>query len=196
MKYQVDLYKSLAFDAKYKAHWPIKPPMKVFNYMVTNYTPNHRNIIPSSTTFAGSVDGNIHAFPWVRDYFVAFESIWAWHTPLVYHIWTIRRSRLISWLSVKVKADQLTQCEGQGWAWHTPLTSIYGRKWTLGRLRLITQPSLSVCPIPSVWSQFWKWKHLKSVLNNLAMYILQNSVKINWEKCLESSWNSVFCGHM
>ena len=28
------------------------------------------------------------------------------------------------------------------------------------------------------------------------MYILQKSVKINWEKHLESSWNSVFSGHM
>ena len=48
----------------------------------------------------------------------------------------------------KVKADQLTQREGQGWSADMvcrsrlsmthPSTSIYGRKWTLGRSRLIT----------------------------------------------------------
>ena len=59
-----------------------------------------------------------------------------------------------------------------GWACHTPLISIYGRKWTLGRSRLVTWHSLPVYPIPSVWSQIWKWKHLKSVLNFLVMYIV------------------------
>ena len=43
--------------------------------MDTGNTPNHRNSIPSPPTFAGSVDGNFHEFPWVRDYLVAFESI-------------------------------------------------------------------------------------------------------------------------
>ena len=55
--------------------------------------------------------------------------------------------------NLKVKADQLTWCEGQGLAWHTPLTSINGNKWTLGRSRLITWPSWPVCPVPSVWSR-------------------------------------------
>ena len=47
----------------------------------------------------------------------------------------------------EVQAGQLTWCEGEGWAWHTILISIYGRKCTLGRSRLITWPSLPVCPI-------------------------------------------------
>ena len=72
----------------------------------------------------------------------------------------------------KVKADQLTQREGQGWAWHTPLTSIYGNKWTLGRSRLITWPSWPVCSVPSVWSKVLKEKDPKSVLNILTICIL------------------------
>ena len=54
---------------------PVSPPMKMFTYMDTSNTPNHKNGIPSPPTFAGSVDGNFYVFPWVRDYFVAFESI-------------------------------------------------------------------------------------------------------------------------
>ena len=54
---------------------PFSPYMKVFIYMDTGSTPNHRNSIPSPPTFTGSVDGNFHEFPCVRDYFVAFESI-------------------------------------------------------------------------------------------------------------------------
>ena len=56
---------------------PFSSPMKVFTHMDIINTPNHRNSIPSPPTFTGSVDGNFHEFPWVRDYFVAFESIWA-----------------------------------------------------------------------------------------------------------------------
>ena len=37
---------------------PFSPPMKVFTYMDTSNTPNHRNSITSPATFAGSVDGN------------------------------------------------------------------------------------------------------------------------------------------
>ena len=35
-------------------------PMKMFTYMDTSNTPNHRNSISSPPTFAGSVDGNFH----------------------------------------------------------------------------------------------------------------------------------------
>ena len=73
---------------------------------------------------------------------------------IIYHIWTIPRSRLISWLRGKVKTDQLTWCEGQGWTWHTLLTPIYGRKWTLGRSRLNTWPSSPKCStsLSLVWN--------------------------------------------
>ena len=145
--------------------------MKCSLYMNANNTANHRNCIPSPPTFTGSVDGNFHAFPWFGDYYLIFERICVWHTPFIYHIWTIARSRLINWLGGKVKAGQLTWCEGQGWTWHIPLTSIDGRKWTLGKSRLITWPFWPVCPIPSVWSQVLKWQHTKSVLNILTMCI-------------------------
>ena len=54
---------------------PFSPSLKVFTYMDKSNIPNHRNSIPSSSTFAGSVNGNFHEFPWVRDYFIAYESI-------------------------------------------------------------------------------------------------------------------------
>ena len=146
--------------------------MKVFNlYMDRSNNPNHRNSICSLATHWNCG----WKFPWVKVYFWAFESIWAWHTSLICHICKNMDIQ-------KVKADQLTQFEGQSWACHTSLISIYRRKWTLGRSRLITWPSLPLCPVPSVWSQIWKWKHLKSMLNFLAMYILQNSFKIKWKK--------------
>ena len=57
----------------------------------------------------------------------------------------------------KVKAGHLTWSKGQGWSadmvWRSrlsmtyPLTSKCGRKWTLGKSRLITWPSSPVCPI-------------------------------------------------
>ena len=92
--------------------------MKVFTYMDTCNTPNHRNSILSPATFAVRVDGNFHEFPWARDISVTFESIEVWHTPLIYHIWKKMDIQ-------KVKADQLTWYEGQGCACHTPLISIY-----------------------------------------------------------------------
>ena len=52
---------------------PFNPSMKVFTYMDTSNTSNHRNSILLSATFTGSVDGNFHEFPWVRDYFVALR---------------------------------------------------------------------------------------------------------------------------
>ena len=89
---------------------PFSPPTeKIILYMDTSNTPNHRNSIPSPTTMTGSVDGNFHEFPWVRAYFEAFENIWAWHTPLIYHM----REKMDI---LMVMADQLTQYEGQGWA--------------------------------------------------------------------------------
>ena len=55
---------------------PFSTPMKAFTlYMDTSNTPNHRNSIPSPATFAGSVDGNLHEFPQVGDYFLVFENI-------------------------------------------------------------------------------------------------------------------------
>ena len=131
---------------------PYSPSMKCSLYMNTNNTANHRNCIPLPCTFAGSVDGNCHAFPWLGEYYLIFESIWAWHIPLIYYIWTITRSRLISWLRGKVKADI-------GW-WSKlsmthPLTSIYGNKWALGRSRLITWlPCLSAL-YPQSGLKFW-----------------------------------------
>ena len=32
-------------------------------------------VFPHQPLFTGSMDGNFHEFPWVRDYFVAFENI-------------------------------------------------------------------------------------------------------------------------
>ena len=52
---------------------PFSLPMKVFTYMDTSNTPNHRNNIPSPPTFAGGVKGNLHEFPWVSNYFVALR---------------------------------------------------------------------------------------------------------------------------
>ena len=39
---------------------PFSPTMKVFTYIDTSNTPNHRNGILSPATFDGSVDGNFH----------------------------------------------------------------------------------------------------------------------------------------
>ena len=162
--------------------------MKVFTYMNTSIAPNHRNSSPHQPLLLEvwmEISMNFHRLETIC---MAFDNIWAWHTPLIYHMWKKTGIQ-------KVKADQLTQYKGQGWACHTPLISIYGRKWTMGRSWFISWPSLHVCPIPSVWSQIRGWKHIKFVLNFFAMYILQNSFKIKWEKHLESSWNSVFFGH-
>ena len=91
---------------------PIIHPLKVFIYMDTSNTPNHRNSIPSPPTFTGSVDGNFHGLETILWPFRVYE---AWHTPLIYHIWkwegqgwsadSVWGSRLISWLGVKVKAE-------------------------------------------------------------------------------------------
>ena len=38
---------------------------------------NPWNCIPSPPTFALSVDGNLHAFPWLGDYYLILESMCA-----------------------------------------------------------------------------------------------------------------------
>ena len=48
----------------------------------------------------------------------------------------------------------------------------YGIKWTLERSKMISLPSLHVCPVPSFWSQIWKRKHQDSALTFLAIDIL------------------------
>ena len=126
---------------------PISPSMKIFTLYEHKWYSNPKECYPSPPTLAGSADGKFHEFQCLGDYYLVFERIYAWHTPLIYHIWTIPRSRLISWFRGKVKAGQLTWCQVHGWAWHTSLTFMYGRKWTLERSRLITWPSLPVCPI-------------------------------------------------
>ena len=102
-------------------------------------------------------------------------------------IWTIPRSRLISWLGEKIKAGQLTWCEGQGWVWHTPLTYIYGRKWTLGRSKLITWHSSPVCPISLslVWNVVEETTRIYAGLfgNTLSKF---NS-ELNGKKTFETS---------
>ena len=155
--------------------------------MDKSITPNHRNSISSPLTLAGRVDGNSHGLETLR--------VYEHDTPL----------NIPYMDNHKVKADQLTQCWGQSWSadlvWRSrlsmtqPLNIHIWKKMDIRKVKLMTWPSLPVCPMPSVWSQIWKWKHLKSVLNILAMYILQKSFKINWEKHLESSWSCVFCGH-
>ena len=42
-------------------------PHELLTYMDPNSTQNHRNYIPSPTTFAVSVAGNFHAIPWLGD---------------------------------------------------------------------------------------------------------------------------------
>ena len=138
---------------------PFSPPWKYslcMYYIDSNSIPNHGNSIPLPPSFAVSMDGNFHAFPWLGDYYLIFDSICAWHTTLIYHIWTIPRSRLISWLRRKVKIGQLTWCEGQGWAWHTPLISIYARKWALWRSRLITWPPCLSALYPQSGLKCWR----------------------------------------
>ena len=43
--------------------------------MDSKNTPNHGKSIPLPLTFTVSVEGNFHAFPWLGDYYVIFESI-------------------------------------------------------------------------------------------------------------------------
>ena len=70
--------------------------MKCSPYMNTNNTPDHRNCIPSPPTFAGSVGGNFHVFPWLGDYYLYLLE----YIPYMGNH--------------KVKAGQLTWCEGHG----------------------------------------------------------------------------------
>ena len=69
-------------------------PMKIFNYVDSSNTPNHRNGIPSPPTFTESVDGKFHEFPWLGDFYVFFEST-------IYNILKEMNIR-------KVKVDHLT----------------------------------------------------------------------------------------
>ena len=39
--------------------------------------------------------------------------------------------------------------------------TIHGKKWALGRSRLITWPSSPVCPHHSVWSEIWQYIYSK-----------------------------------
>ena len=102
----------------------------------------------------------LFVFHGLETVFVAFESIWACHTPLIYHI----REKMHF---LKVKADQLTHTESQGWSavsvWRSrlsmpqPLIYHIWKKMDIRKvIRLISRPYLPVCPVPSVWSQIWK----------------------------------------
>ena len=73
--------------------------MKVFTYMDTSNTPNHRNSIPSPHGFAGNVDGNFHGLETILWPLRVYEH----DTPL----------NIPYMDSQNVKADQLTWCEGQ-----------------------------------------------------------------------------------
>ena len=82
----------------------------------------------------------------------------------------------------KVKADQLTQREGQGWSadmvWRSRLNMTQTlniqiwKKMNIRKVKVDHLTTLPVCPVPSVWSQVLKEKHTKSVLNIFTMYIL------------------------
>ena len=84
----------------------------------------------------------------------------------------------------------------------------YGKKWTLGRSRLISWPSsFLACPVPSVWSQIWKRKHQDAVLSFLAIdsiYFLNSKLngkvlRIDLKQCLlwgqVSNFNLVEVGY-
>ena len=87
---------------RYKANWPILPACKRLHSIWTQEILHTTvNSSPTPALFAACVDGDFHEFPWVRDYFMAFESIWVCYTPLIYHIWETMGIR-------KVKTDQLT----------------------------------------------------------------------------------------
>ena len=80
--------------------------------MNTNNTPNHRNCIPSPPTFAGSVDGNFHAIPWLGDLFDLGEHMCMAH-PLNIPYMDNPKVKADQ-LTQKVKAGQLTWCGSQG----------------------------------------------------------------------------------
>ena len=66
----------------------------------------------------------------------------------------------------KVKADQMTWCEGQGWAWHHPLNIHIWKKKDIRKVKVdhLTNPGLYALYLQS-GLKFWSRKHTKSVLN-------------------------------
>ena len=85
--------------------------------------------------------------------------------------------RLINRFGLKVKA-----------------TFIYGRTCAFRRSRMVTWPSLSVCPYPSFWSENLLEQHL-SYITLFGKLFIPKLNKMKWENQLDSSWNSVFYGH-
>ena len=76
-----------------------------------------------------------------------------------------------------------------------PKYSIYGRKWTFWRSRMVTWPSLPVCPI--ALSLVWKfgWRNIKSI--SLIRHAIYSKIiwKRNEKKCMETVGNSAFFEH-
>ena len=158
---------------------PFSPPMKCSLYMNTNSIPTHMNCIPSPPTFAESVDGNFHAFPWLGDNYLIFESICAWHTPLLYHTWTITRSRMISWLRGNVKAGHLTWCEGQGWEWHTLIIHIW-KKMDIRKVKVDHQTILACLPWALSLVSSCEWDAPKICAKHFNnMYFIKFNSKLN-----------------
>ena len=63
-----------------------------------------------------------------------------------------------------------------------PKYSIYGRKWTFWRSRMVTWPSFPDCPICLSWSEIWMEKHQTyvSLFGNLYISnLFKNKMKKN-----------------
>ena len=62
------------------------------------------------------------------------------------------------------------------------------------RSRMVTWPSLPLCPYPSFWSEILLEQHL-SYATLFGRHLFPNLIKKKWDNQLDSSWNSDFNDH-
>ena len=58
-----------------------------------------------------------------------------------------------------------------------PLNIHTWKKMSIRKVKVGHLTTLSVYPVPSVWSEIWERKHLKSVLDGLAYIFNQNLIQ-------------------